>query len=84
VNGANTRDVFAFLKKELPSSDGTKDIRWNFAKFLISHEGKPYKRYSPKDPPFVLREAIEQLLDAKEGNSSAKSDWLRRMQISRM
>ena len=30
VNGANAREVYSFLKRELPSSDGTKDIRWNF------------------------------------------------------
>lgn len=29
---AKTREVFGFLKKAIPSDDGTKDIRWNFAK----------------------------------------------------
>ena len=27
VNGANTREVYSFLKEKLPSDDGTKDIR---------------------------------------------------------
>jgi len=32
VNGADTREVFSYLKRELPNEDGTKDIRWNFCK----------------------------------------------------
>jgi len=32
VNGANTREVFGFLKEVLPSDDGTAGIRWNFSK----------------------------------------------------
>ena len=34
VNGANARAVFSFLKRELPNSDGTSDIRWNFGRSL--------------------------------------------------
>lgn len=32
VNGANAREVFSFLKQELPADDGTTDVRWNFSK----------------------------------------------------
>lgn len=84
VNGANTRDVFAFLKKELPNKDGTNDVRWSFTKFLVTHEGKPYKRFSHRAPPFVMREDIEELLDAKEGKDAVRGDWLQRTHISRM
>lgn len=66
VNGSNTRGVFSFLKVKLPSGDGTNDVRWNFTKFLISHEGKPHTRYSPKTPPFAMKDTIEQLLNNKE------------------
>jgi len=68
VNGADTRDTFSILKKNLPNNDGTNDIRWNFAKFLIDHEGKPYKRYSPKASPFTMKEDIEELLTARSKN----------------
>ncbi|KAL3915420.1 MAG: hypothetical protein SGARI_008188, partial [Bacillariaceae sp.] len=30
VNGANTREVFSFLKEKLPDEDGSQAIRWNF------------------------------------------------------
>ena len=46
VNGRKTREVFSFLKRELPDEeDGDRDIRWNFTKFLLDREGKPVKRY---------------------------------------
>ena len=69
VNGSDTREVFGFLKKALPSSDGTTDIRWNFAKFLIDHTGQPYKRYSPKQSPFEMKTDIEELLEKLEKSS---------------
>lgn len=65
VNGTETREVFSFLKRELPNSTGTSDILWNFAKFLVDHEGKPYKRYGSKCPPFAMKEDIEELLQKK-------------------
>lgn len=65
VNGAKSREVFNFLKNKLPSDDGTKDIRWNFAKFLVDHEGQPYKRFGPKTNPLMLKESIEELLKKK-------------------
>jgi len=68
VNGARTREVFSFLKREIKSRAGETDIRWNFAKFLIDHEGKPYKRYGPKTPPFAMKDDIEELLKRKENS----------------
>merc|ERR1712157_47542 len=70
VNGAKAREVFGFLKNKLPNDDGSCDVRWNFAKFLVDHEGNPYKRFGPKTSPFEMRDSIETLLDKKEGKSS--------------
>mmetsp|Transcript_25584 Transcript_25584/g.37966 ORF Transcript_25584/g.37966 Transcript_25584/m.37966 type:complete len:224 (-) Transcript_25584:232-903(-) len=66
VNGANTREIFSFLKRELPGRDGSNNIRWNFSKFLIDSEGKPYKRYGPTVEPNGMVEGIEYLLTLKE------------------
>lgn len=65
VNGANAREVYSFIKPLALNSDDTTDIRWNFAKFLIDHEGKPYKRYN-STAPFDMKEDIEMLLKKKE------------------
>jgi len=62
VNGKDTRELYSYLKKALPSDDGTKDIRWNFAKFLVDSEGNPYKRYGPKTNPEEMSADIEELL----------------------
>ena len=47
----------------------TQDIRWNFAKFLVDHEGAPYKRFGPKTNPNDMVTDIEELLKKKEGES---------------
>jgi len=59
--------VYSFLKRKLPAEDGTTDIRWNFAKFLVDHEGTPFKRYGPKTNPEDMVKDIEELL-AKRNN----------------
>jgi len=38
------------------------DIAWNFEKFLIGKDGKPYKRFSKKFETILLKEEIENLL----------------------
>jgi len=61
VNGENTHPVFAWLKEELPGSLG-KMIKWNFTKFLITPEGKPYKRYAPTTKPLKIENDIRKLI----------------------
>jgi len=68
VNGAKTRETFSFLKRELPNKDETADVRWNFAKFLVDHQGIPYKRYGSKKPPLSIKDDIEFLLKKKESS----------------
>lgn len=70
VNGKNTREVFSFLKAKLPWEDGTSDVRWNFGKFLVDHEGTPYKRFGSKEPPKSMNADIEELL--KKRDAAAK------------
>lgn len=73
VNGAKTREVFSFLKEKLPSDDGTTGIRWNFNKFLVDHEGEPYKRFGPTTEPNAMKEDIEHLLARRNGQDTASS-----------
>jgi len=35
-------------------------------KFLVDHNGKPFKRYGNRTPPFDLKDDIEELLEKKE------------------
>ena len=61
VNGRSTHPVFNYLKKQLPGTLG-KRIKWNFTKFLITPDGKPYKRYAPATNPGSLEKDIQELL----------------------
>ena len=61
VNGMNTHPIFAFLKSQLSGCFGEK-IRWNFTKFLIDKNGRPYKRYSPTKDLKKLIKDIDRLL----------------------
>jgi len=62
VNGENADPLFKFLKKELPGLLGSEKIKWNFTKFLIGKDGRPIKRYAPKDTPVSLTKTLEKLL----------------------
>ncbi len=62
VNGDNAHPLFAHLKQQAPGVLGTKSIKWNFTKFLISRDGAVVKRFAPKDKPESLEAAIEALL----------------------
>jgi glutathione peroxidase len=61
VNGKETHPVFRFLKEQLPGKN-RKRIKWNFTKFLITPDGKPYKRYNPTTGPASMEEDIFTLL----------------------
>ena len=62
VNGKNTDPIFTYLKDALPGLLGSKDIKWNFGKFLVGRDGLPYKRFAPTSQPKDLAGDIQQLL----------------------
>lgn len=61
VNGAKTHPLFRYLKDQLHGKLG-KRIKWNFTKFLITPEGKPYKRYAPTVKPRTIEQDIVRML----------------------
>lgn len=61
VNGENAHPIYKYLKSELNGTFGSF-IKWNFTKFMIDKNGKPYKRFSPTTEPEKLRTYIETLL----------------------
>mmetsp|Transcript_7948 Transcript_7948/g.49069 ORF Transcript_7948/g.49069 Transcript_7948/m.49069 type:complete len:200 (-) Transcript_7948:444-1043(-) len=64
VNGSSTHPLYSWLKEEKRGILGSKDIKWNFGKFLLDKQGKPVKRYAPTDNPLKLEADIEKLLKA--------------------
>jgi glutathione peroxidase len=61
VNGANADPIYKYLKKELKGFPGS-ELKWNFTKFMLDKNGKPYKRFSPTTTPAKLRKYIVKLL----------------------
>jgi glutathione peroxidase len=62
VNGSNAAPLFTFLKDKAPGLLGTKDIKWNFTKFLVDRDGKVTSRYAPTTRPEAMGADIEKLL----------------------
>ncbi len=62
VNGENAHPLYQFLKSQAPGFLGTKNIKWNFTKFLVSSNGTKIQRFAPTTTPAKLRERILELL----------------------
>ena len=61
VNGKNTDPIFKFLKDKLGGTLGSA-IKWNFTKFLVTPQGKPFKRYAPTATPQEIDADIQKVL----------------------
>lgn len=48
--------------KEAKGGILSKDIKWNFTKFLLDKEGHVMKRYSPQTSPQDIEKDIQELL----------------------
>ena len=62
VNGDNAHPLFNFLKAEKPGLLGTKNIKWNFTKFLVNKNGDVVKRFAPIAKPSQMEADIIALL----------------------
>ena len=61
VNGANAHPLYKYLKSH-SKAFLSKEIKWNFTKFLIDSEGNIVKRYAPTVKPSKIKADIEKLL----------------------
>lgn len=61
VNGKNELPLYTYLKDEARGIFGTKQIKWNFTKFLVDSKGNIVKRYSSIVPPQDIEEDILKL-----------------------
>jgi len=61
VNGEQEEPLFGYLK----SAKGgflSKDIKWNFTKFLVDRNGHIVERYAPTTKPEKMEKDIQKLL----------------------
>ena len=64
VNGKNAHPLYRYLKEKAPGILGSKKIKWNFTKFLVSKNGEVIKRYAPNITPEKIEADIKEALDA--------------------
>ncbi len=62
VNGESTAPFYEDLKTQVSGILGTKNIKWNFSKFLIGRNGEVIGRYAPITKPEALEEIIKKAL----------------------
>ena len=62
VNGPNAHPLYRWLATQRPGLLGTKAIKWNFTKFLVSRDGQVIRRYAPQAKPESLAPDIEAAL----------------------
>ncbi|WP_190279367.1 glutathione peroxidase [Ornithinibacillus gellani] len=61
VKGERAHPLFQYLTWEAKGFI-TKQIKWNFTKFLIGKDGEVINRYAPQTKPEQLKEDIEKAL----------------------
>jgi len=61
VNGTNADPLFTYLKSQKPGTL-TKNIKWNFTKFLVDPNGQVIERYAPTTEPSKIEKDIKKLL----------------------
>jgi glutathione peroxidase len=62
VNGPNRHPIYAWLTEQKRGFLGSRDIKWNFTKFLTDRDGQVVARYAPQVEPATLEPEIERLL----------------------
>src|SRR5690349_15896758 len=62
VNGPQAHPLYQFLERERRGFLGTKNIKWNFTKFLVGRDGQVLGRFAPTFTPEQLDSVISQML----------------------
>lgn len=62
VNGPDTHPLYKWLKQEKRGILGTRAIKWNFTKFLVTAHGTVLRRYGPMRLPGQIEEDVTRVL----------------------
>jgi len=62
VNGPARHPLYDWLTSQKKGFLGTRDIKWNFTKFLTDREGQVVARYAPQVEPEAIKADIEKLI----------------------
>ena len=62
VKGPSADPLYQHLTEEKPGLLGSKNIKWNFTKFLVDQNGNVIARFAPKTKPEDIEKEINSLL----------------------
>ena len=62
VNGADAHPLYKWIKGQKKGLAGTRDIKWNFTKFLVDRDGNVVGRFGPQDKPESIAKHIVKLI----------------------
>ena len=62
VNGPDRHPLYDWLSSQKKGFLGSRDIKWNFTKFLTDREGRVVARYAPQVEPEAIQADIEKLI----------------------
>ena len=62
VNGDDAHPIYKYLKSEMSGIFGTEAVKWNFTKFVVDKDGKPFKRFSPQTSPEEMMKEVQKIL----------------------
>lgn len=62
VNGPNRHPLYDWLTGQKKGFLGSRDVKWNFTKFLTDREGRVVARYAPQVEPKAIKADIEKLI----------------------
>ncbi|NNP70489.1 glutathione peroxidase [Acinetobacter sp. Ac_5812] len=65
VKGPEAHVIFRYLTREAKGLLGSRNIKWNFTKFLVGRNGEVLERYAPTTKPDALEADIEKALAKK-------------------
>jgi hypothetical protein len=70
VNGKNTHELYKFLRTYSSLYDEKKkvsrEIPWNYTKFLVSGDGTKVRYFNPREDPLKLKPFIDKFLAATQ------------------
>ncbi len=62
VNGPTADPLYKYLCETKPGLLGSKNIKWNFTKFLVDQKGNVVSRFAPNTKPEDIEKEIEALI----------------------
>ena len=62
VNGPTADPLYQYLCEQRPGVLGSKNIKWNFTKFLVDQNGNVVSRFAPNTKPVDIEKKISALI----------------------